>query len=220
MTLDSAGNNAIHTLNSGPAGGVVAAHSLASQLGLKNVLTIDIGGTTTDIAAIIDDNIQYTTSFEIEYGMPIQIPMVDVKAIGTGGGSIAWIDKGGVLQVGPQSMGADPGPICYGRGNTASVTVTDAYLCLGYLNPQKIYGGRLQLKTDCLKTSFCWRVINDHRLPPAPFDCCSLKAITPFQLLSFISCPDFRSLPRPKSIVFPCIPTRPLQSACCTSQAN
>ena len=148
MTLDSAGNNAIHTLNSGPAGGVVAAHSLASQLGLKNVLTIDIGGTTTDIAAIIDDNIQYTTSFEIEYGMPIQIPMVDVKAIGTGGGSIAWIDKGGVLQVGPQSMGADPGPICYGGGNTTSVTVTDASLCLGYLNPHKIYGGKLQLKKE------------------------------------------------------------------------
>lgn len=145
MTLDSAGNNAVHTLNSGPAGGIVAAHSLASQLGLKNVLTIDVGGTTCDVAAIIDDNIQYTTSFEIEYGMPIQIPMVDVKAIGTGGGSIAWIDKGGVLQVGPHSMGADPGPICYGRGNTTSVTVTDAYLCLGYLNPHKIYGGKLQL---------------------------------------------------------------------------
>jgi N-methylhydantoinase A len=145
MTLDSAGNNAVHTLNSGPAGGVVAAHSLASQLGLRNVLTIDVGGTTCDVAAIIDDNIQYTTSFEIEYGMPVQIPMVDVKAIGTGGGSIAWIDKGGVLQVGPHSMGADPGPICYRRGNTTSVTVTDAYLCLGYLNPYKIYGGKLQL---------------------------------------------------------------------------
>jgi N-methylhydantoinase A len=134
MTLDSAGDKAVHTLNSGPAGGVVAAHSLASQLGLKNVLTIDVGGTTCDVAALIDDNIQYTTSFEIEYGMPIQIPMVDVKAIGTGGGSIAWIDKGGVLQVGPHSMGADPGPVCYGRGNTTCVTVTDAYLCLGYLN--------------------------------------------------------------------------------------
>ena len=145
MTLDSAGNNAVHTINSGPAAGVVAAHSLASQLGLRNVLTIDIGGTTTDIAAIIDDNIQYSTGFEIEYGMPIQIPMVDVKVIGTGGGSIAWIDKGGVLQVGPKSMGADPGPICYGVGNTTTVTVTDAYLCLGYLNPHKIYGGKLQL---------------------------------------------------------------------------
>lgn len=148
MTLDSAGNNAVHTLNSGPAGGVVAAHSLAFQLGLRNVLTIDVGGTTCDVAAIIDDNIQYTTSFEIEYGMPIQIPMVDVKAIGTGGGSIAWIDKGGVLQVGPHSMGADPGPICYRRGNTTSVTVTDAYLCLGYLNPHKVYGGKLQLDEE------------------------------------------------------------------------
>lgn len=145
MTLDSAGHNAVHTLNSGPAGGVVAAHSLASQLGLKNVLTIDVGGTTCDVAAIIDDTIQYTTSFEIEYGMPIQIPMVDVKAIGTGGGSIAWIDKGGVLQVGPHSMGADPGPVCYRRGNTSCVTVTDAYLCLGYLNPDRLYGGKLRL---------------------------------------------------------------------------
>ncbi len=145
MTLDSAGNNAVHTLNSGPAGGVVAAHSLASQLGLKNVLTIDVGGTTCDVAAIIDDTIQHTTSFEIEYGMPIQIPMVDVKAIGTGGGSIAWIDKGGVLQVGPHSMGADPGPVCYRRGNASIVTVTDAYLCLGYLNPDRLYGGKLRL---------------------------------------------------------------------------
>jgi N-methylhydantoinase A len=151
MTLDSAGDKAVHTLNSGPAGGVVAAHSLASQLGLKNVLTIDVGGTTCDVAALIDDNIQYTTSFEIEYGMPIQIPMVDVKAIGTGGGSIAWIDKGGVLQVGPHSMGADPGPVCYGRGNTTCVTVTDAYLCLGYLNSHRIYGGKLQLDEEAAK---------------------------------------------------------------------
>lgn len=151
MSLDSVRNNAVHTLNSGPAGGVVAAHSLASQLGLKNVLPIDIGGTTCDISAIIDDNIQHTTSFEIEYGMPIQIPMVDVKAIGAGGGSIAWINKGGVLEVGPQSMGADPGPICYGRGNTTYLTVTDAYLCLGYLNPHKTYGGKLQLKEEAAK---------------------------------------------------------------------
>lgn len=148
MTLDSAGHNAVHTINSGPAAGVVAAHSLASQLGLRNVLTLDIGGTTTDISAIIDDNIQYTTSFEIDYGMPIQIPMVDVKVIGTGGGSIAWVDKGGVLQVGPKSMGAKPGPICYGLGNTSVVTVCDAYLCLGYLNPHKIYGGKLRLKKE------------------------------------------------------------------------
>ena len=151
ITLDSAGNNAVHTLNSGPAGGVVAAHSLASQFGSRNVLTIDVGGTTCDVAAIIDGSIQYTTSFEIEYGMPIQIPMVDVKAIGAGGGSIAWIDKGGVLQVGPQSMGADPGPICYGHGNTTSVTVTDAYLCLGYLNPHRVYGGKLQLEEKATK---------------------------------------------------------------------
>jgi N-methylhydantoinase A len=153
MTLDSAGNNAVHTLNSGPAGGVVAAHSLASQLGLKNILTIDVGGTTCDVAAVIDDTIQYTTSFEIEYGMPIQIPMVDVKAIGTGGGSTAWIDKGGVLQVGPHSMGADPGPVCYRRGNTSCVTVTDAYLCLGYLNPDRLYGGKLRLEGKASETA-------------------------------------------------------------------
>lgn len=148
MTLDSTGHNAVHTINSGPAAGVVAAHSLATQLGLRNVLTLDIGGTTADISAIIDDNIQYTTSFEIEYGMPIQIPMVDVKVIGTGGGSIAWVDKGGLLQVGPKSMGAKPGPICYGLGNTSIVTVCDAYLCLGYLNPHKIYGGKLRLQKE------------------------------------------------------------------------
>ncbi len=148
MSLVSVENNAVHTLNSGPAAGVIATSNLASQLDLRNILTIDIGGTTCDISTIIDSNIQYITSFEIEYGIPIQIPMVDVNAIGAGGGSVAWIDKGGVLQVGPESMGSDPGPVCYNKGNKKAVTLTDAYIILGYLNPDKTYAGTLRLRKD------------------------------------------------------------------------
>jgi N-methylhydantoinase A len=148
MSLDSVEDNPVHTLNSGPAAGVVAASNLASQLGLRNVLTVDIGGTTCDISAIVDSSVQYITSFEIEYGLPIQIPMVDVNAIGAGGGSVVWIDKGGGIQVGPQSMGSDPGPVCYDRGNKDRPTLTDACLVLGYLNPERLYGSALRLRRD------------------------------------------------------------------------
>jgi N-methylhydantoinase A len=93
---------------------------------------------------VIGGRESFTTAFEIEWGVPIQIPMVDIRTIGAGGGSIAWIDKGGMLQVGPQSAGAQPGPACYGRGGTAA-TVTDANLVLGRINPDYFLGGRMQL---------------------------------------------------------------------------
>ena len=86
----------------------------------------------------------FTTAFEIEWGVPIQVPMIDIRTIGAGGGSIAWIDKGGMLQVGPQSAGAKPGPACYGRGGTEA-TVTDANLVLGRINPENFLGGRMRL---------------------------------------------------------------------------
>ena len=92
----------------------------------------------------------FTTAFEIEWGVPIQIPMIDIRTIGAGGGSIAWIDKGGMLRVGPQSAGARPGPACYGRGGTEA-TVTDANLVLGRINPGNFLGGRMKLDVDAAR---------------------------------------------------------------------
>ena len=103
-----------------------------------------MGGTSTDVSTVIGGKESFTTAFEIEWGVPIQIPMVDIRTIGAGGGSIAWIDKGGMLRVGPQSAGAQPGPACYGRGGTEA-TVTDANLVLGRINPDYFLGGRMQL---------------------------------------------------------------------------
>ncbi len=99
-----------------------------------SLVTIDMGGTSTDCSTITGGRESFTTGFEIEWGLPIQIPMIDIRTIGAGGGSIAWIDKGGMLRVGPQSAGASPGPACYGTGGTEA-TVTDANLVLGRINP-------------------------------------------------------------------------------------
>ena len=106
-----------------------------------------MGGTSTDVATIIGGKEAFTTAFEIEWGVPIQIPMIDIRTIGAGGGSIAWMDKGGMLRVGPQSAGAVPGPACYGQGGTLA-TVTDANLVLGRLNPDYFLGGRMTLDAD------------------------------------------------------------------------
>ena len=84
-----------------------------------------MGGTSTDVSTVVGGTESFTTSYEIEFGIPIQIPMIDIRTMGAGGGSVAWIDKGGMLQVGPQSAGADPGPVCYGKGGE-NPTVTDA----------------------------------------------------------------------------------------------
>ncbi|HET6220722.1 MAG TPA: hydantoinase/oxoprolinase family protein, partial [Dongiaceae bacterium] len=115
MTLDAAAAAPIHMAVSGPTGGVIGAKQLARLLGIDHLVTFDMGGTSTDCATIVNGTESFTSSFEIEWGVPIQIPMIDVRTIGAGGGSIAWIDKGGLLRVGPQSAGATPGPACYGR---------------------------------------------------------------------------------------------------------
>ena len=115
---------------SGPTGGVVATRELSKLINSPNLVSLDMGGTSTDCAAVINFQERFTTNFEIEWGVPIQVPMIDVRTIGAGGGSIAWIDKGGLLQVGPQSAGANPGPACYGKGGNLP-TVTDANMVLG-----------------------------------------------------------------------------------------
>lgn len=124
---------------SGPAGGVKGAAVIGRIVGERNLVTMDMGGTSCDVSLIRDGQIEWTTSGVIG-GYPVALPMVEIHTIGAGGGSIAWVDPGGALRVGPQSAGADPGPACYGRGGNLP-TVTDAHLVLGHLVPDRALGG-------------------------------------------------------------------------------
>ena len=128
---------AVNTVMSGPASGVMAAARTASGAGFPHVITYDMGGTSCDVGLIRDSIPQVSSELELAYAMPIHVPMVDVHTIGAGGGSIAHIDEAGMLQVGPESAGAQPGPICYGRGGERP-TITDANLALGRLNPDAL----------------------------------------------------------------------------------
>jgi len=125
---------AAKTVMSGPASGVMAAAFIGQAAGYPSLITYDMGGTSSDVALVRGGVPAVSDELELEYGMPIHVPMVDVHSIGAGGGSIARIDDGGLLRVGPQSAGADPGPVCYGRGGDA-ITITDANLLLGRLDP-------------------------------------------------------------------------------------
>ena len=147
MSPAAAADRPIHLTISGPTGGVVASRAVAAELDLNHVVTLDMGGTSTDCSTIVEHDISFTTDFEIAFGLPVQIPMLDIRTIGAGGGSIAWLDKGGMLRVGPQSAGAMPGPACYQRGGTAP-TVTDANLVLGRIDPDQFLGGEMQLSRD------------------------------------------------------------------------
>jgi len=123
---------AVKTVMSGPASGVMAALATGRRAGMPNLLTYDMGGTSTDVAMIRGGVAPVSNEIEVEYAMPIHVPMVDVRTVGAGGGSIARIDAGGMLRVGPDSAGSTPGPVCYGRGGT-QVTISDANLILGRL---------------------------------------------------------------------------------------
>jgi N-methylhydantoinase A len=120
---------AAKTVMSGPASGVTAAATILKQSGLTNAITYDMGGTSTDVALIHGGLPEVSSELTVDYGLPIHVPMVDVRSVGAGGGSIAWINAAGMLQVGPESAGSSPGPICYGRGGTRP-TITDAHLVL------------------------------------------------------------------------------------------
>ena len=130
---------AVNTVMSGPASGVMAAAYTGRASGHPNLITYDMGGTSTDVGLIEGAVPQVSGELELEYALPIHVPMVDVHTIGAGGGSIASVDSAGMLRVGPESAGARPGPICYGRGG-AQPTITDANLVLGRLNPDKLLG--------------------------------------------------------------------------------
>ena len=125
---------AAKTVMSGPASGVLAAAYTGALAGVRNLLTYDMGGTSTDVALIRYAQPAVSNEIEIEYAMPIHVPMVDVRTVGAGGGSIARVNAAGLLEVGPESSGADPGPICYGKGGN-DPTISDANLLLGRLNP-------------------------------------------------------------------------------------
>ncbi len=128
---------AARTVMSGPASGVIAAARAGAAAGYSNLITYDMGGTSTDVALVQGGVPAVSDELELEYAMPLHVPMVDVHTIGAGGGSIAWLDESGMLRVGPRSAGADPGPVCYGRGGREP-TITDANLVLGRLDPARL----------------------------------------------------------------------------------
>ncbi|MDH5301408.1 MAG: hydantoinase/oxoprolinase family protein [Gammaproteobacteria bacterium] len=150
MTADHAGRRAVHMLLSGPAGGLQAASYMGRLAGCERLLTFDMGGTSTDVA-LLDGEVRLTSEGQIA-GYPVAVPMVDMHTIGAGGGSIAYIDEGGMLQVGPESAGALPGPVCYGRGGTRP-TVTDANLVLGRLQPEAFSSGGMVLDVAAARAS-------------------------------------------------------------------
>ena len=145
IRAEQARREAVRSILSGPAGGVVGAHHIASLVGKRRVITLDMGGTSTDVS-LSSGTMQVTTEADIG-GLPVRIPVVDIHTIGSGGGSIAYIDRGGALRVGPRSAGADPGPVCYGRGG-AEPTVTDANVVLGRLPPDHFLGDEMALNAD------------------------------------------------------------------------
>lgn len=140
----------VRTLQSGPAGGVIGAAHLGAQSGYGNLLAIDVGGTSFEVSLIEGGVPSRTTEGFIEWGIPFKIPLVDVKSIGAGGGSIARVDPGGLIQVGPDSAGSEPGPVCYSKGGTLP-TLTDAYVTIGLIDPAYFLGGRVKLDADAAR---------------------------------------------------------------------
>ena len=158
MTAEAAGEMPAWILESGPAAGVIAAQRLSQRTGLRDLITLDMGGTTAKAAMIQTGRISQTTDYEIGAGISLssrltkggghalKLPVIDIAEVGAGGGSIVWIDRGGALKVGPESAGAVPGPACYGVGNEP--TVTDASVVLGYINPRILAGGAIHLSRE------------------------------------------------------------------------
>ena len=155
--------DAAKTVMSGPASGVIAAAATLAQSGLANAVTYDMGGTSTDVALIHGGVPEVSSELAIDYGLPIHVPMVDVRSVGAGGGSIASLNAAGVLKVGPESAGSTPGPICYRRGGTEP-TITDANLVLGRLDPAGLTAVEGTVDIDAVRT-----VIRDRLAGPLGF---------------------------------------------------
>ena len=162
LPATQAGAWGLQTILSGPAGGVYGAWRLGQELGEDKILTVDMGGTSTDVALLAGE-IPFTREYQLE-GYPLGVPVMDIHTVGAGGGSIAFKDRGGALRVGPLSAGADPGPVCYGRGE--EITVTDAHLLLGRLRPENFLGGRMPLDPGATERAMA-RLAAAFRVSPA-----------------------------------------------------
>jgi N-methylhydantoinase A len=152
MSSDLAGSRPVYTIDSGPAGGVAAATDLGRKLGCPDIISFDMGGTTAKVCVIREGKPEVTTNFWIDGKYFIGVPVMDMVEIGAGGGSMAWIDSAGAVHVGPQSAGADPGPVCYTRGGTEP-TVTDADLVLGFINADYFLGGDMRVDVEASKAA-------------------------------------------------------------------
>ena len=141
LDTESVAQTPVQTVLSGPAAGVMGAARVAAEYDVDRLITYDMGGTSLDVAIVVDGKPETANMAEIEFGIPVGTSMIDVRTIGAGGGSIARLDAGGILQIGPESAGADPGPVCYGKGGKRA-TVTDAMVALGRINPKRSITGR------------------------------------------------------------------------------
>src|SRR5262249_38054335 len=138
------------TLLSGPAAGVIAQLALLRHSGIKDAIGMDVGGTSTDVSIIHEGQPHLRSEFEVEFGTPVSSPVIDINAIGAGGGTSAWLDRGGMLHAGPQSAGASPGPACLERGGLEP-TLTDANVVLHRLNPRQLLGGRVTVSEQAAR---------------------------------------------------------------------
>lgn len=163
MSIDAVHDAPVRTCVSGPAAGVVGAAEIGRIAGFRNLVTFDVGGTSTDVSLIHDAKAAFTNA-RLVAGYPVKTPMLDIHVIGAGGGSIAAIDDAGAMKVGPQSAGADPGPVGYGRGGTEP-TLTDANLVLGRLDAKMLLGGRMQIDLDAARAAISERIAQPLGLP-------------------------------------------------------
>jgi N-methylhydantoinase A len=157
MGVETACRRPVRTALSGPAAGVIAAAHIATSAGFDNVVTGDMGGTSFDVALIAGGKSVLSPQTSIDFGLVIRQPMIEIATIGAGGGSIAWVDAGGLLNIGPESAGSDPGPVAYGRGNDRP-TVTDANVVLGRIDADSPIGGQARLDVDAARRAIAARV--------------------------------------------------------------
>src|SRR5207302_452063 len=150
ISAEAAVREPVRTILSGPAGGVVGALRVAESAAFENLITFDMGGTSTDVALCDREGMRLTNE-SIVAGVPIAVPMMDIHTVGAGGGSIARVDEGGSLRVGPESAGADPGPACYGKSFLP--TVTDAHVVLGHFPDAALLGGEFKLDEGRARTA-------------------------------------------------------------------
>lgn len=158
MDVDTAARLPVRTALSGPAAGVIAAGYIAEAAGFPDIITGDMGGTSFDVSLIAKGQSMLSPQTSIDFGMVVRSPMIEITTIGAGGGSIAWVDKGGLLNIGPESAGSTPGPVAYGQGNTRP-TVTDANVVLGRIDPDNPIGGKLsRLDVDAAREAILHHV--------------------------------------------------------------